>query len=79
MAAVAPERWFVSSHDLATVLAGAASVRSVSDPHMAHRLQAVARLDAEPALFPPVEQPCSSFSQWWTRCTRGLQHAQDLL
>jgi deoxyribodipyrimidine photo-lyase len=79
MDAVATERWFLSTHDLRTALAGAASVRSVSDPHIAQQLQAVARLNAEPALFPPVERPCSSFSQWWTRSTRGLQHAQDLL
>jgi deoxyribodipyrimidine photo-lyase len=30
-------------------------------------------------LFPPVEQPCSSFSQWWTRATRGRRQAQELL
>jgi deoxyribodipyrimidine photo-lyase len=79
MAGHAAERWFVSAAELQAALAGAASVRSVSDPHIAHHLQPLVRLDAEPVLFPPVDRPCSSFSQWWTRCTRGLQHAQDLL
>jgi deoxyribodipyrimidine photo-lyase len=36
-------------------------------------------LDAAPALFPPVERRCSSFSQWWTRATRGVQQAGELL
>jgi hypothetical protein len=26
-----------------------------------------------------VERHCSSFSQWWTRATRGLQQAGELL
>jgi deoxyribodipyrimidine photo-lyase len=36
-------------------------------------------LDAAPTLFPQVERRCSSFSQWWTRATRGLQRAGELL
>ncbi len=79
MAGLAAERWFIGAADLRTALAGAASVRSVSDPHIARHLQPLARLNAEPTLFPAVGRPCSSFSQWWTRCTRGLQMAQDLL
>jgi hypothetical protein len=26
-----------------------------------------------------VPRPCGSFSQWWTRATRGLQQAGELL
>jgi deoxyribodipyrimidine photo-lyase len=79
MAAVTTERWHVSAAALGHALAGAASVRSVSDPHISQHLKALARLDQAPALFGAVERHCSSFSQWWTRATRGLQHAQDLL
>jgi len=79
MTAVTTERWHVSATGLAHALAGAASVRSVADPHIAHHLQGLARLDPAPALFAPVERRCSSFSQWWTRTTRGLQQAQELL
>jgi deoxyribodipyrimidine photo-lyase len=79
MAAVTTERWHVGAEGLAHALAGAASVRSVADPHIAHHLQSLARLDPAPALFAPVERRCSSFSQWWTRTTRGLQQAQELL
>ena len=79
MAAVAPQRWFVDAAGLATALAGAARVRSVDDPHLTRWLQRVAQLDAAPTLFPPVERRCESFSQWWTRATRGLKRAEELL
>lgn len=79
MAAVAPQRWCTSAAGLAQALAGAAQVRSVQEPHLAPWLPALAQLEAAPALFPPVARPCTSFSQWWTRATRGLHSAQDLL
>lgn len=79
MAAVAPQRWVVDAVGLAGALAGAARVRSVADPHLVRRLERVARLEPAPALFAPVEQRCTSFSQWWTRATRGLTKAEELL
>ena len=79
MTAVTPERWTIDAAGLAGALADAARVRSVGDPHLTRRLQTVAQLDAAPTLFPPVERRCGSFSRWWTRATRGLQHAEELL
>jgi deoxyribodipyrimidine photo-lyase len=79
MAAVAPERWFVDAAGLATALASAARVRSVADLHLTRWLARVAQLDVAPVLFPPVERRCDSFSQWWTRATRGLKQAEELL
>ena len=79
MTAVTPMRWLVDSAGLAAAVAGAARVRSVDDPHLTRWLQRVARLDAAPTLFPPVARRCESFSQWWTRATRGLRRAEDLL
>ena len=79
MSAVAPERWFLDAASLGAALAGAASVRSIDDPHLTPMLQRVAQLDAAPSLFPPVERRCESFSQWWTRATRGLKRAEELL
>jgi deoxyribodipyrimidine photo-lyase len=79
MAAVAPQRWYVDAAGLGAALAGAALVRSVDDPHLGRRLESVARLDAAPNLFPPVERHCASFSQWWTRATRRLERAEELL
>jgi len=79
MAEVAPQRWSVGAAELAAALAGAARVRSVADPHITCWLQGAAQLDPAPTLFPVVERHCNSFSQWWTRTTRGLKHAEELL
>lgn len=79
MAALAPQRWFVDAAGLAEAMRGAACVRSVDDPHLTRWLAPIARLEPAPTLFPPVVRPCTSFSQWWTRATRGLTHAADLL
>ena len=79
MAAVKAERWFVDAASLRAALAGAASVRSVADPHLPAWLADIARLDDAPRLFAPVTRCCTSFSQWWTRVTRGLAHAQELI
>jgi deoxyribodipyrimidine photo-lyase len=51
----------------------------VADPHICRWLEPLAHLDDAPSLFPTVERHCTSFSQWWTRATRGLKQAEDLL
>ena len=79
MAQLTPLRWVIDAPALATALAGAASVRSVADPHATRWLEGIAQLDAAPAFFSAVAQPCRSFSQWWTRATRGTASAEDLL
>jgi deoxyribodipyrimidine photo-lyase len=79
MAGVTGQRWWVDAATLAATLAGAARVRSVADPHITRWLHGVAQLDLAPAVFPLVERHCSSFSQWWTRATRGLKNAEELL
>jgi deoxyribodipyrimidine photo-lyase len=79
MASVTAQRWFIDAPALARALCGAARVRSVADPHIERWLAPLAQLDAAPALFPSVPRPCASFSQWWTRATRGLHHARELL
>ena len=79
MAAVAPQRWWVDRAGLAQALAGAAALRSVADPHLGRGWPPQLKLDPAPALFPPVVRRCDSFSQWWTRTTRGLRQAGELL
>jgi deoxyribodipyrimidine photo-lyase len=69
----------VDAPGLAQALQGAAEVRSVDDPHLRPWWPEGVVLDPAPRLFPLVERPCSSFSQWWTRATRGLRQAQELL
>ena len=79
MAAVAPQRRWVDADGLAAALAGAASVHSADDPHIRPALAPHARLHPAPTLFPAVDRPCARFSQWWTRVTRGIEGAGELL
>jgi len=79
MAQIAPQRWHGDAATLARALGGAARVRSIDDPHIARWLSPFVQLDPAPCLFPAVERSCQSFSQWWSRATRGLRHAQGLL
>lgn len=79
MAELASHRWYADAAALGSALAGARRVRSVDEPHLAPWLARWADCVAAPALFPPVTGRCDSFSQWWTRASRGLQTAADLL
>ena len=79
MAELAAQRWHGDAAAIGAALAGAHSVRSIAEPHLAPWLSRWAECEAAPALFPPVEQRCDSFSQWWARTSRGLQSAADLL
>ncbi|KQW43343.1 MULTISPECIES: FAD-binding domain-containing protein [unclassified Roseateles] len=79
MAELAAELWHGEAADIATALKAARSVRSITEPHLAPWLPGWADCEAAPALFPPVDQRCDSFSKWWRRATRGLDSAADLL
>ncbi len=79
MAGVTPQRWWVDACGLAAALEGAAKVRSVDDPHIDQWLKPVAQMDSTAAMFPAVEWHCTSFSQWWSRASRGLVSAGELL
>ncbi len=79
LAELAPVRWYGDAAALGTALRHARRVRSVAEPHLAPWLPVWAECRPAPALFPAVERRCDSFSQWWTRATRGLASADDLL
>ncbi len=79
MAELAALRWQGDAAAVASTLQGAALVRSVDEPHLAPWLARLAACKAAPALFPAVDRRCDSFSQWWTRASRGLASASDLL
>ncbi|MGV3519213.1 FAD-binding domain-containing protein [Luteitalea sp.] len=79
MAELATDRWYGGATAIGTALQGARTVRSLDDPHLAPWLTRWAACDAAPTLFPPVDRRCDSFSQWWTRATRGLTSVADLL
>ncbi len=79
MAEIATRRVYLDAAGLSRLLADATRVRSVADPHITPWLQPLAQLDPAHALFPRVDRPCTSFSQWWTRASRGLRDAGELL
>ena len=79
MAELATQRWHGDAAAIGAALQGARSVRSVDEPHLAAWLPKWAACQAAPALFAPVERRCDAFSSWWTRASRGLHSAADLL
>ena len=75
MAELAPTRWHGDAAAIGAALRHARSVRSIAEPHLAAWLPGWADCAPAPALFPPVERRCDSFSQWWPRASRGLMSA----
>jgi deoxyribodipyrimidine photo-lyase len=79
MAELTAARWHGDAAAIGAALAAARSVRSIVEPHLAPWLARLAACEAAPALFPSVDRRCDSFSSWWSRASRGLGSAQDLL
>jgi deoxyribodipyrimidine photo-lyase len=79
MAELASDCWFADAATIGAALQSARSVRSIDEPHLAPWLARWARCESAPTLFPHVDRRCDSFSQWWTRATRGLRAVEDLL
>ena len=79
MAELASKRWHGDSGAIGAALESARRVRSIVEPHLAPWLARWAECETAPALFPPVENRCDSFSQWWRRASRRLNSASDLL
>ena len=79
MAELAALRWQADAAALGAALQGASRVRSVEEPHLAPWLATLAVCEAAVLLFPEVAKRCDSFSQWWTRASRGFTTASDLL
>ena len=79
MTEMTSQRWHGDAGAIGAALKGARSVRSIGEPHLAPWLARWAECEAAPALFPPIDRRCDSFSQWWARASRGLISATDLL
>jgi deoxyribodipyrimidine photo-lyase len=79
MAELATLRWHGDAAAMAAALKGARQVFSVDEPQLQPWLASLASCSASPALFPRVDRRCDSFSQWWTRASRGLKSASELL
>lgn len=79
MAELASLRWHGDAGAIGAALKSARTVRSIGEPHLMPPLARWAECEATPALFPPVDRRCDSFSQWWSRATCGLNSAAELL
>ncbi len=79
MAELSAECWNGDAAAIGVALKSARSVRSIDEPHLAPWLARWADCEPAPALFPAVDRRCDSFAQWWTRASRGLSSAGDLL
>ena len=79
MAELAALHWQGDADALDAAFKCAARVRSVDEPHLAPWLARLAVCEAAVELFPAVNRRCDSFSQWWTRTSRGFTSASDLL
>jgi deoxyribodipyrimidine photo-lyase len=77
MVELAEVRWHGDAAAIGAALKGARSVRTIDEPHLVPWLARWAECEPAPALFPPVDRCCDSFSQWWTRALRGLDSAAD--
>ena len=79
MAELTAQRWHGDAAAIGHALQGARSVRCVDEPHLPPWLPRWALCEPQPALFMPVDRCCNSFSQWWSRVTRGHDTAAALL
>ena len=79
MAELAGQCWYGDADAIGAALAGARRVRSLDEPHIAPWLARWSQCEAAATLFPQLDQRCDSFSQWWTRATRGLGSVEELL
>ena len=79
MAELAATCWYGDEATAAAALRGARRVGSLADPHLSPALGRLAVCEPAPELFAPIERRCDSFSQWWSRVTRGLDEARDLI
>ncbi len=70
--------WCGPPEDLLRALSAAHSVHGTHSPHLNAAFNALP-LQAAPRLLRWPAQPCTSFSQLWTRATKGLVQASELL
>ena len=79
MTELAALRWQGDASTLGAALQSAAQVRSVDEQHLVPWLASLAVCETAVELFPAVSRRCDSFSQWWTRTSRGISSATELL
>lgn len=78
MAALAPAVWFSDRDTLDQALAGAKSVQTVANPHIASFLPQCVQQRPAASLFSTVAHECASFSAWWRQATRRVAELSAL-
>lgn len=78
MAELTALRCLGTGAQLQAVLRQARQVHTQANGHVDPVLPGGVQAQPELRLFQPVATPCASFSAWWHRSTRGLQHLTDL-
>ena len=78
MAEISDVRWVGDAASIGAALQSARSVHSTDEPHLREWIARWAECTAAPGLFPMIDRRCDSFSQWWSRASRGLGAASDL-
>jgi deoxyribodipyrimidine photo-lyase len=66
MRELTPHCWYGDAAAIAHALRAARTVSAVADPHWSLGELATLSTVAAPRLFAEIDQPCASFSQWWT-------------
>ncbi|MFN7711442.1 MAG: FAD-binding domain-containing protein [Curvibacter sp.] len=79
MAELTSWRCHADVRTLQALLAGAAQVQAWAEPHVQPWLGQLAQTIEPVPLFAPQPVRCDSFSRWWTRSTRGLRRADELV
>ena len=79
MADLTAQRWHGGAGAIGAALQAARSVGSIDEPHLAPWLAGWATCRPAPALFPPQDRRCDSFSMWWARVSRGRHQGADWL
>ena len=70
-------QWCGPAETLVRALSAAQSVHGVHSPHLSSAFAAL-NLQAAPLLLQWPQSRCGSFSQFWTRATKGLKQAEEL-
>jgi deoxyribodipyrimidine photo-lyase len=78
MATLASVHWHGSREQLGQALAAARWVQTPANLHVGELLPPRVTQRAPPRLFGQVDRPCTSFSTWWNRVTRGVRRLSDL-
>jgi deoxyribodipyrimidine photo-lyase len=76
MTQLATSCWYGNADAMQTALAGARSVHTVANLHLAPWLDRLAVGEQTPQLFAHVPERCRSFSQWWKLAIQGFAHHQ---